>query len=98
MRHLYTTLTLLAFILLSGANCHNRGMDIPIIAVDENETTWDEIRANSDAIDSALNVAFSELCAKPPKNKKRKPARIRLENPGTGPDTISVNQNVQNYE
>lgn len=85
---LHTTLVLCCLILFSGMNCHNRTADRLQVARTETTTTWAEIHANSDAIDSALNTAFGELAA----IKQTKKTMVRKRTLGivapAGPNTF----------
>ncbi len=88
MKHLHTAFLIGIFVLLSGMNCQNRAIDKPAPEIPKGGATWNEIHANSDAIDSALNAAFADL-----KAAKRKPTAkvIELVTP-SGPNTF-IKQN-----
>lgn len=84
---LHTTLVLCCLILFSGMNCHNRTADRLQVARSET-TTWAEIHANSDAIDSALNTAFGELAAiRQTKKTMVRKRRLEIVAPA-GPNTF----------
>lgn len=85
---LHTTLVLCCLILFSGMNCHNRAADRLQVARAETTTTWAEIHANSDAIDSALNTVFGELTAiRQTKKTMVRNRRIEIVAPA-GPNTF----------
>lgn len=88
MKHLHTAFLIGIFVLLSWMNCQNRAIDKPAPEIPKGGATWNEIHANSDAIDSALNAAFADL-----KAVKRKPTAkvIELVTP-SGPNTF-IKQN-----
>jgi hypothetical protein len=86
-------------VVLAGINCRHRGVHTSAKAQTAS-LSWEEIRDARKSLDSAMSDVrdrcLSLESADAP-TKKKKPTRIRLENPGTGPDTIFVNQNaIQN--
>lgn len=85
--------------LFSGMNCHNRTIDKPTEPTLKYGATWNEIHANSDAIDSALNAAFSQIAPQPiVAQKKKRPRRKQLEIVAPeGPNTFILKDTL-NYE
>ena len=95
MKYIHTTFALCTLILFSGMNCHNRAADRPQAANIESATTWAEIRANSDAIDSALNAVFSDLeTSKQVKKTMVRKRALEIVAPA-GPSTFIIKDTIQ---
>lgn len=93
MNNLYTLISLLALMFFSGLNCHNRtaplGEGKAVVPV--NALNWNDIKIQSDRIDSNLS-ALSELCRNfDTTPKKTAPQRVEIVNPGSGPNTFIFN-------
>lgn len=96
MNNLYTVISLLALIFFSGLNCHNRtaplGESKAVVSV--NALDWNEIKIQSDRVDSNLS-ALAELCRNfDTTPRKIAPKRIELVNPGSGPNTFILNDST----
>lgn len=97
MNNLYTLISLLALMFFSGLNYHNRTANVveSKAVVSANNLSWNEIKIQSDGIDSNLS-ALSELCRNfDTTPRKIAPRRIELVNPGSGPNTFIINDTVQ---
>ena len=97
MNNLYTLISLLALMFFSGLNCHNMTANVveSKAVVSANNLSWNEIKIQSDRVDSNLS-ALAELCRNfDTTPRKIAPRRIELVNPGSGPNTFIINDTVQ---